>query len=178
MANQDRNPSRDKPVSCSHARPEGVSDELVEAVGKAGEALEYIERARGHLYALHQLVGRADFLFEEAAELLRTSGEDEAARRFEVDIVGRNVLDGRWTFQVVEEFDDTYYRHVTEAVRTLEQDHLGGRRHVWEAEMKERRRSTGRPGHERRPPSAHSTLVETTREGDASAADRSVSPTR
>ena len=157
MANQDRN----TPVPGSHARPDGASDELVEAVGKAGEALEYIVRARGHLYSLHQLVGRADFLFEEAAELLRAAGEDDAARRLDVDIVGRNVLDGRWTFQVVEEFDDTYYRHVTEAVRALERDHLGGRRHVWESEMKERRRSTGRPGHERRPPSAHSQNVET-----------------
>jgi hypothetical protein len=167
MVTRDRDDSRDAPASRSHTRPDGVSDSLVEAVGKAGEALEYIERARGHLYSLHQLIGRADFLFEEAAELLRTSGEDEAARRFEVDIVGRNVLDGRWTFQVVEEFDDTYYRHVTDAVRTLERDHLGGRRHVWEAEMKERRRSTGRPGHEQRPPTAHSRLVETSRNGDA-----------
>ena len=34
--------------------------------GKATEALEYVERARGHLYAFHQLIGRADLLFEEA----------------------------------------------------------------------------------------------------------------
>ena len=36
--------------------------ETVDAVGKASEALEYVERARGHLYAFHQLIGRADFL--------------------------------------------------------------------------------------------------------------------
>src|SRR3954453_19066768 len=100
MANQDHKTSRAQPVSCSHARPEGVSGTLVEAVGKAGEALEDIERARGHLYSLHQLVGRADFLFEEAAGLRRDSGDDESPRRFEVDVVGRNVLDGRWTFQI------------------------------------------------------------------------------
>src|SRR5918996_2862828 len=40
--------------------------ETVDAVGKATEALEYVERARGHLYAFHQLIGRADLLFEEA----------------------------------------------------------------------------------------------------------------
>ena len=28
---------------------------------------------------------------------------------------------------------------------------LDGRRHVWESEMKDRRRSRGRPGHEARP---------------------------
>jgi hypothetical protein len=168
MVTRDRDDSRDAPASRSHTRPDGVSDSLVEAVGKAGEALEYIERARGHLYSLHQLIGRADFLFEEAADLLRASGEDDSARRFEVDIVGRNVLDGRWTFQVVEEFDDLYHRPVTDAVRMLERDHLGGRRHVWEAEMKERRRSNGRSGHERRPPSAHSKAVETARDDGSS----------
>ena len=46
----------------------GAGDpETVDAVGKASEALEYVERARGHLYAFHQLIGRADFLFEECA---------------------------------------------------------------------------------------------------------------
>ena len=34
----------------------------VDAVGKATEVLEYVERARGHLYAFHQLIGRADVL--------------------------------------------------------------------------------------------------------------------
>ncbi|MCW2691457.1 MAG: hypothetical protein JWM67_61, partial [Mycobacterium sp.] len=42
----------------THARPDGVSDGTVEAVGKLSEALEYLVRARGHLYSLHQLVGR------------------------------------------------------------------------------------------------------------------------
>ena len=85
---------------------EGVADDAVtEAVGRASEALEYVERARGHLYSLHQLVGRADFLFEEAAELFRNAGQPERADEIDREVVGRNVLDGRWTFQVVEEFD-------------------------------------------------------------------------
>src|SRR5436190_24214227 len=39
-----------------------ADSETVDAVGKATEALEYVERARGHLYAFHQLIGRADAL--------------------------------------------------------------------------------------------------------------------
>jgi len=162
MANQDPTPTgRPDAAEGTPPRPDGVPDTLVEAIGRAGEALEYVERARGHLYSLHQLIGRADFLFEEAAGLLRECGQHEDARRIETDVVGRNVLDGRWTFQIVEEFDDLYHRHVTEAVRALERAHLAGRRHVFEAEMKDRRRSEGRSGHERRPPDAHSSLVET-----------------
>src|SRR5690606_12091050 len=47
-----------------HARPPGVGDDTVEAAGKMSEALEYIERARGHLYTFHQLIGHADALLD------------------------------------------------------------------------------------------------------------------
>ena len=83
------------------------------------------------------------------------------ADRFEAEVVGRNVLDGRWTFQIVEEFDDLYYGPVRASVRALEEDHLGGVRHLFESEMKDDRRSAGRPHHEQRPPTAWSPAVET-----------------
>ena len=146
-----------------HERPPGASDELVEAVGKASEALEYVERVRGLLYSAHQLMGRADLVFEEAAEQLAAAGEAQAGGRLMTEIVGRNVLDGRWTFQIVEEFDDVYYEAARDEVRALEERFMGGRRHVFEAELKARRRSCGAPGHEDRPPAAYSALVETTR---------------
>ena len=65
------------PVAREHAAhaPGGVSDKTVEGVGTLSEAFEYVERARGHLYSFHQLVGRADFLVEEAADLLREAGQ-------------------------------------------------------------------------------------------------------
>jgi hypothetical protein len=132
-------------------RPEGVSDETVRACGTLGEGLERLERARGHLYAFHQLMGRADFLFGDAAEQLEAAGHQELATRVWQEVVGRNVLHGRWTFQVVEEFDDDYYRCVVDAESDIRRQLLGGRRHVYEAEMKERRRTRGERHHERRP---------------------------
>jgi hypothetical protein len=142
-------------------RPDGVSDQIVEALGRASEGLEYLERARGHLYSMHQLIGRADFLFEEAADLLESCGAVTDADALRRDVIGRNVLDGRWTFQIVEEFDDLYHGPVGDSVRSLEERHVAGRRHVHESELKERRRTQGRAGHERRPPDAHSGEVET-----------------
>ena len=135
-------------------------EDLIEAIGKASEALEYVERARGHLYTFHQLMGRADFEFENAADLLEACGHRAEARTIRDSIVGRNVLDGRWTFQIVEEFDDLYYAEAVGSVRSLERDHLGGKRHVFEARMKERRRSDGVVGHESRPPAADSPVVD------------------
>lgn len=45
------------------------------------EALETTECARGHLYAFHQLTGRADGQLDEAVELLRAAGHDDLADR-------------------------------------------------------------------------------------------------
>ena len=90
-------------------RPEGTSDATVAAVGKVSEAFETIEEVRGRLYGLHRLTGSADLALGEACEQLRAAGHDGIADRLEEELVGRNVLAGRWTFQVVEEFDDGYY---------------------------------------------------------------------
>jgi hypothetical protein len=137
------------------------SDTVVEAVGRASEALEYVERARGHLYSFHQLIGRADILFGEAGDLFIEAGAGDVADDLVGELVGRNVLDGRWTFQVVEEFDELYHRPAVEAVQRLEARFQSGRRHVYEARMKEQRRSARRPGHERRPPASHDDRIET-----------------
>ena len=141
-----------EPVADEHTRPDGVDDATVEAVGKLTEALERIERARGRLYDFHQMIGHADFQIGEAAEQLRAAGHEDLASLVEEEIVGRNVLDGRWTFQVVEEFDDAYYEPVREIERSVRMRLLDGRRHVHEAEIKEKRRTHGMPGHESRPP--------------------------
>lgn len=135
----------------AHARPAGVSDETVEAVGKVSEALEYVERARGHLYSFHQLMGHADLLLGEAADALRAAGHTESADRLGEDMIGRNVIRGRWTFQVVEEFDDDYWQRFREHEKRVRDELMGGRRHVFEAEMKEDRRTKGRDGHEATP---------------------------
>ena len=140
-----------------------TSTTSTEAVGRASEALEYVERARGHLYSLHQLIGRADILFEEAADLFHACGEEKTAETFRNEIVGRNVLDGRWTFQIVDEFNELYYQAVMKAVRDVEAKFHGGKPHVFEAQMKEQRRTHGRAGHEYRPPAAHDTHLETDR---------------
>jgi hypothetical protein len=137
----------------AHRRPPGVSDKTVEALGKLSEALETAERARGRLYELHQLIGHADLMLDDAVALLREAGPEaaEIADRIESELLGRNVVPGRWTFQLVEEFDDGYYALFRELDRTARERLAGGRRHLYEAEMKERRRTHGRPGHEATP---------------------------
>ncbi len=135
-----------------HRRPADTSDATVEAVGLVSEALEWVERIRGRLYDFHQMMGRADFLFGDAADALGKAGHEEEARWLREDVVGRNVLDGRWTFQVVEEFESHYYEVVRQVESRIRDRLMDGRRHFYEAELKERRRSPGLTGHASRPP--------------------------
>jgi hypothetical protein len=136
----------------AHERPDGLDDTTLEALGKLSEALETTERARGHLYTMHQLTGVADFLLDDVVEGLRAAGHDAAADLVATELIGRNVLPGRWTFQMLEEYDDGYYAAFREIERRLREELAGGRRHLWEAQLKERRRTRGHPGHEARPP--------------------------
>lgn len=136
----------------AHRRPEGVDDATVEALGKLSEALEVVENARGMLYAFHRMTGQADLALGEAVTLLRESGHPELADRIDDELVGRNVIDGRWTFQIVEEFDDGYWAAFRELEQAARDGLVGGRRHLFEAEMKEDRRTHGRRRHEALPP--------------------------
>jgi len=139
--------SRDRPHA-EHTRPDGVSDATIDALGKYSEALEVIEDARGSLYRFHRLTGTADLAIGEAVALFREAGHDAIADRIEGEIVGRNTLEGRWTFQIVEEYDDGYYAAVKASEQAVRDELVEGRRHIYEAEMKERERTHGSRHHE------------------------------
>jgi hypothetical protein len=127
-----------------------LDDDTVEAVGAMTEALETVEVARGHLFAFHQLTGSADFKLERAINLLGEAGHHELAGRLKRELLGRNVLPGRWTFQVIEDYEDTYYtpfRTLEREVRELTR----GVAHIFEADLKRKRRTKGEPGHEATP---------------------------
>jgi hypothetical protein len=137
----------------AHQRPDGVSDATVEALGRLSEALECAEVARGHLYTFHRLSGTADLTLGDAVAQLRHAGHEEIADRVEREVVGRNVIDGRWTFQIVEDYDSGYYAAFREVEQAARDALVEGRRHLYEAEMKEERRTRGRDAHRARPES-------------------------
>ena len=128
-----------------------TSDATVEALGKLSEALEVVEHARGLLYGFHRMTGEADLALGEAVELLEKSGATELAATIESELVGRNVLEGRWTFQIVEDYDDNYYAVFKDLEKSARTDLADGKRHLFEAEMKEDRRTHGREHHEATP---------------------------
>jgi hypothetical protein len=119
-------------------RPAGLDDETVRALGKLSEALEVVEHARGMLYAFHRLTGRADATLQKAVAQMREAGLDTQADVVEECVVGRNVLPGMWTFQVVEAYDDCYWSVFREVVARVREEVGETERHRYEAEMRER----------------------------------------
>ena len=132
------------------SRPE-LDDDTVSALGKLSEALETVEQARGLLYGFHQLTGKADLLLQEAVTQFREAGHDALADQLERDLVGRNVIADRWTFQVVEDFDAGYWSAFRAADARARDELADGDRHVLEARMKQRERTAGHPRHEAGP---------------------------
>jgi hypothetical protein len=124
-------------------RPAGMSDELVSALGTVSEALEVVEDARGHLYAFHRLCGTADLTLQRAVTELRGAGRPDIADEIDQVLVGRDVIAGRWSFQVVEDYDESYYR-VFRAMQSWARSTAGDvPPHLFEAEMQLREQRDG-----------------------------------
>ena len=67
------------------------------------------------------------------------------------ELVGRNVIAGRWTFQIVEDYDDTYWSVFRSLEKQARDELADGRRHLYEARLKQSERTIGRRHHEATP---------------------------
>jgi hypothetical protein len=114
-------------------------DLTVQALGKLSEALETLERVRGHLYSLHQLTGTADFQLDRAVSLLMQAGHPKVAQRIQRELIGRNVIPGHWTYEIVDAFDDGYYADFRTVEKDARDELAQGRRHLYEARLKQQR---------------------------------------
>ena len=122
-------------------RPPGVSDATVAALGKLSEALETVEHARGLLYGFHRLSGTADRLLQDAVAMLRDAGHTQVADDIDEALVGRDTINGQWSFQLVEAYDAGYWQVFRDAEQYARTELHVPARHVHEAEMKPRSRT-------------------------------------
>jgi hypothetical protein len=129
-------PARHPERPPGHPVPDGVSDETVTALGELSAAFEVLEEARGHLYAFHRRSGTADLALQEALDHLREAGHRALADEIDQVLVGRDVLPGMWTYQLVETYDRTYYDVWQAAVAKARRVAGGGRPHLAESRMK------------------------------------------
>jgi hypothetical protein len=74
-------------------------------------------------------------VLQDAVDRFRQCGERELADDIEAVLVGRNVIDDHWSFELVEDYDAGYWS-VFRAVEEYTRTRLGVPEHCLEAEMK------------------------------------------
>lgn len=82
---------------------------------------------------------------------MRAAGHTETSDRLEKNIMGRNVIEGRWTFQIVEDYGANYYSAFAEEERQARLTLVEGKKNLYEAEMREDGRTHGNRHHEATP---------------------------
>ena len=92
---------------------------------------------------------------ETGTQLLRKAGHTDIADAMDRDVLRQNPLPGMWSFQMVDAFDDGFYTRTKGLHQRALDELMNGQRHVFEAEMKELRRTRGREGHEPTPEHAY-----------------------
>jgi hypothetical protein len=140
MADSAKHPDR----VVARRRPPGLSDAEVEALGKLSEALEVVESARGLLYSFHRECGSADLALQEAVRMLGEAGHSELADQIDDELVGRDVIDDMWSFQLVEKYDAGYWQTFRDVEQRTRASLGDAQPHIYEAEMKHREQGGSR----------------------------------
>ena len=78
-----------------------------------------------------------------ADRMLREAGHGNLADELAGNWVGRNVIPGMWTFELIEAFERTYYEVAVASELQVRETVMDGRQHIQEAERKVRRRQDG-----------------------------------
>ena len=127
-----------------------ADDDAIEAAHLVEVATEWVERAFGRLLDAHHDVGHAQLMLLEAADALERAGHPELARRAREEVAPLDVIAGRWTYQIVDEFRD----HMLSPVRAFDEDvrRAAGRRRA--PPLRGAARSAASPG---RAPASRST---------------------
>jgi hypothetical protein len=119
-----------------------VSEAEAEALHKVELALEWLRRAHGTFVELHHTTGHALDHLADAESALREQGYEEFADEIRDDHLPRGVLEDRWTYDLLEEYEEDFLSPYEEFEDEVRDEIADGVRHVkerrQESEWKER----------------------------------------
>lgn len=102
---------------------------------------ERVHRAHGHLIAFHHNIGRGMDHIARAEDGLRAAGRDDLADELRDEYLPRGVIPrdgdpsigaGRWSYDVLEAFQRTFYRDIVTFVDDAHEELTDGHWHVHE----------------------------------------------
>lgn len=94
--------------------------------------IEHLHRGYGHLLAFHHEVGRGMNRFDDARSELREAGHDRWADALRDEMLPSGVVEGMWSYEVVEAFADGFLAAATDFEAGVREALAGGQRHVTE----------------------------------------------
>lgn len=110
-----------------------VDEDERQAVHRVELGIEWLRRAHGALVEFHHATGHAMDHFAAAEDQLREEGYGDLADRLQEDCLPRGVLsDGRWSYAVLEDFEEEFMTEMTAFERAVREAATGGQRHVAE----------------------------------------------
>lgn len=124
--------------------PHHSDDPTIEALHRVELGLEWFHRAHGHLVAFHHNTGHAMDHFAAAEELLREQGERELANDLRDEFLPCGVLGDRWSYDVLETFQDGLLEDADAFERRARHELADGDRHVAERQQEREWRSRAR----------------------------------
>jgi hypothetical protein len=117
--------------------PELTETELT-ALHHCQLGIEHVHRAYGSLLDFHHRVGHAMDRFDEAERTLRAAGHDELADELRDRHLPAGVVDGRWSYEVVEAFEREFRDPVVAFEAAVRERLADGRGHVTERRQQRR----------------------------------------
>jgi hypothetical protein len=110
-----------------------LTDGEVRAIHRVELGIEWLHRAHGSLLEFHHNTGHAMEHFADAEALLREHGHEDLADEIRDQYLPRGVVDGgRWSYDVVESFQEDMLEDLTAFEKRTRQEVADGRRHVAE----------------------------------------------
>jgi hypothetical protein len=112
--------------------PPELSEFEVDALHSVELGLEWLRRAHGNLIEFHHATGHAMDHLADAEPVLRACGYDDLADRLRADLLPRGAVDERWTYDLLETFEDGLLADVEAYERQARDTIADGSSHIAE----------------------------------------------
>lgn len=119
-------------MSRSTDDPPDLDDFEVNALHSVELGLEWLRRAHGNLIEFHHATGHAMDHLDDAEPVLRACGYDDLADRLRADLLPSGAVDDRWTYDLLETFEEGLLDDVQAFERQAREDIADGDSHVAE----------------------------------------------
>lgn len=124
-------------MDASDEEPTEFGEAARDALHSVELGLEWLQRAHGNLLEFHHGIGHGMNHLDDAEAKLRDCGHEELADRLRDDYLPRGPIDGRWTYELVEDFEAEFLDDLAELDRRAHEAIADGERHL--AEQHQRR---------------------------------------